>query len=80
MSGGIYWPFARKRPSFYIPLPRNVPFLREKAICLYRPRSRRIRWTIDDRIPIYGVEQDRMEYLEEVLWCTRFHTAHEVGV
>lgn len=54
--GGIHWSLPRKRPSIHLSLPRNVSFLGKEIISLYRPRSRCLCWTLDDRIPIYGIE------------------------
>jgi len=79
-AGGIHRSLSRKRTSIHLSVPRNVSLFGKETLSLYRPRSRRLCWTIDDRIPIYGAQQDRMEYLEALLWCTRFHTPHEVGL
>lgn len=76
----IHRTFARQWFGLHFALAWYVPIPGQEVIGLYRTRASCLRRALDNWLPLHHTEQDRVEYLEEVLWSFGFHPTYALGV
>lgn len=76
----IHRPLSRKWTRVHLTLTRHVPVARQETIMFHSPSTGRLCWAPDHWLPVHRIEQDRMEYLEEILWRFGLYSPHALGV